>query len=75
MVFRKRWSRSDGGGHVGRFGSEMLGKTFWRESRELDKLDMEGEGDVRDDTQSFCMTAGAPLSWGRRVQTVQSRGS
>lgn len=29
-----------------------------------DKLDVEGEGDVRDDTQSFRLMAGAPPSWG-----------
>lgn len=32
----------------------MLGKTFWRESAELDKLDVEGEGM----TLSFCVRAG-----------------
>lgn len=28
-----------------------------------DKLDVEREGDGRDDTQSFCLMAGAPPSW------------
>ena len=59
---------------MGRFGSEMLGKTFWRESRELDKLDVEGEGDVRDDTQIFCMTAGTPPSWGQASADPAEQG-
>lgn len=52
----------------------MLGKALWRESTELDKLDVEGEGDVRDDTQSFCKIVGAPLSWGQVSADLAEQG-
>lgn len=45
----------------------MLGKTVGRESAELDRLDGEREGDVRDDPGRFCRPAAPPphLSWGQ----------